>query len=211
MIACTLSGPGLLTTAGDSSSPPQSCSAAPGIHNSSVAHVCAELDGIVQSWHILAPWCITLSAVVVLGLPTLFFRYRRREKGLRCFAGTIVFFLALLLCGRFILGPISPTVHFVYGLHACVHFLVRLDGAQWLYGGVLWWGLRYAVVVSLIGWQIFQGPPAPLILWPGSTLSPSSQSCAHLSHLFGSMGPGVVLGLVGWVVGFANFIDIKDV
>jgi hypothetical protein len=171
---------------------------------------CNELCPVV---HVLesAPWVFTLSCVLLLGMPTLFIVSVRGEKAMQRFARELVLFLGLLLTGSFVVSRAGPTVRFVYGMHACVRFLVRFYKGSDLVGGrrMRWFLLRYVGVIGLLCWQVIQGPPVSFVVWPGSSLSPLSLSCAHLSHLMGSIAPYVVLGLIQCVIGFAGFVNIR--
>ncbi len=206
MIACTLAGADIQEV---TPPPPKSNSTCPSSAFS--PPVCAELDSTIQPRHILAPWVFTLSCVLLLGMPTLFIVSVRGEKAMQRFARELVLFLGLLLTGSFVVSRAGPTVRFVYSMHACVRFLVRFYKGSDLVGGrrMRWFLLRYVGVIGLLCWQVLQGPPVSFVVWPGSSLSSLSLSCAHLSHLMGSIAPDVVLGLIQCVIGFAGFVNIR--
>lgn len=171
--------------------------------------ICEELDATIEPWHILSPWICTLSIVLFLGMPTVLLQSRAKEAGLQRFAASLVQFLGLLASISFASASTPVTVRFVFALHACVRFLVRLERRPGLVGGTMWWGLRYAGVAGIVAGQTLFGPPVSLIVWPVSGVSAATLSCAHLSHLVGCVAPELVLALVRCVIGFASFVDIR--
>lgn len=165
---------------------------------------CVELDATIHPVHLFSPWVCAFVTVVVLGMPTVLLRSRTKEKGLRLFTGILVQFISLLACGMFMSG--HPAVSFVFALHAAVRFLVGIDGAHVLVGGVGWWRLRYLAVGLILGLQLAFGPPVSVVHWPGA----GGVSCAYLCHLVGCVAPDFVLSGVRCLIAFARYVHIRD-
>jgi hypothetical protein len=168
---------------------------------------CTVLDMEISPQHLLAPWVITLGAIVFLSMPTVLLRSKSKEKGLRTFACNLLQCLGLLSCSFFFSD--HPSICFTVGLHSCVRLLVQLELSDGLVGGDFWWGLRYLVACGLLVLEISLGPPVSVVHWP-STPAGTALSCAYLAHLIGCIVPDLILLHVRWLVAAAGYVQMPD-
>lgn len=215
VLVCTLSGgleraplPAILlagnTSSRSSASPPSNGSC--GLGGLAWAE-CGVLDDQVHPLHIGIPWALSLGTIVILSMPTVLLRSRKKETGLRTIAGNLFQFLGLLLCCSFV-GD-HPVICFTLSLHSCVRLLVQLEISDAFVGGCGWWTLRYLAVWTILCLQLWFGPSVSVIRWP-TTPPGTALSCAYLAHLVGCLLPDLVLSYLRWFIAFVKYIKIRD-
>ncbi|NBV33925.1 MAG: hypothetical protein EBR81_09115 [Proteobacteria bacterium] len=164
---------------------------------------CASISNVLP-YHVVAIWTLTLLSLVFLGLPTLIVPSRDREKGLRLQMPPL---FILLCCLLFCLHQLSLGLTYIVSLHACMFALLYPQYDPSFVGGRSWWSLRYLAANGLILFAIYEGPPVPLVRWPG--VDDQAVGCAALAHLVGCILPEAfrcflgsnefVLGVLGWI------------
>jgi len=168
---------------------------------------CTVLDGQVHPLHIGIPWALSLGTIVILSMPTVLLRSRKKERGLRAIAANLFQFLGLLMCCSFV-GD-YPIICFTLSLHSCVRLLVQLEISDAFVGGYGWWTLRYLTVWTILCLQLWFGPSVSVIRWPTTPLG-SALPCAYLAHLVGCLLPDLILTYLRWFVAFVKYIKIRD-
>ena len=168
---------------------------------------CGVLDGQVHPVHIGVPWALTLGTIVILSMPTVLLRSRKKEKGLRAIAGNLFQFLAILVCCSLV-GD-HPVICFTLSLHSCVRLLVQLEISDTLVGGWAWWGFRYLAVLTILFLQLWFGPSVSVIRWP-TTPPGAALPCAYLAHLVGCLLPDLILSYLRWFMAFVKYIKIRE-
>ena len=165
--------------------------------------VCTSITNVLP-YHVLAIWTLTLLSLVFLGLPTLVVPSRDREKGLRLQMPPLVISLScLLFCSyQFPLG-----ITYIVSLHTCMFVLLYPSYDPSFVGGYTWWSLRYLAANALLLFAIYEGPPVPLVRWPG--VDESAIGCAAFAHLVGVILPDAfrclfdsnefLVNALGWV------------
>lgn len=150
---------------------------------------CHSLDAHVLPVHIFSPWIFTVVLLLILGMPTILVRTKHKEKSLGHLAWIYLQCLALAYSSIFVTD--HPSLMFSFTLHSCVRILLRMPVTNKLVGGRLWWGLRYAGVVVLLGWEILAGVPVSIVRWNQS--GAKDLSCAYLAHLAGCLVPDLIV------------------
>lgn len=162
---------------------------------------CHILDASIHPVHLLSPWVITFGTIVFLSMPTVLLRSRYKEKGLRLFAGNLAQFISLFAFSTLVSD--NPSICYTFALHACVHYLCVVNVSPALWGGGLWWGIRYVVLTLILFGQLVLGPPVSVVRWntrstaldDTAEVSQGLLQCAYLSHLIGCIAPDMVLFL----------------
>jgi hypothetical protein len=181
--------------------------------NSTCAHAgarwgeCVVLDTEITGQHLAVPWVITLTAIVILSMPTVLLRSKSKEKGLRSFACNLLQCLGLLSCS--FLFADHPSICFALGLHSCIRMLVQMEVSDGLLGGSWWWSLRYVAALLILTLEIIAGPPISVVRWPG-TPQGTALPCAYLSHLAGCIVPDLVLVHLRFLISAARYVQVHD-
>lgn len=152
--------------------------------NDTCAAGCAQLNALVSTPALLAPWIVSGALVACLSVPTVVLESRQPELGLQILFSFYSRLISLLLTS----ATLDPAASYTLSLHASVHGLLTLPYKPCLLGGSLWWGLRYVGAVGLVLFAVYLGPPVPLVLWPGL----HSVECAACAHLLGALLPDLV-------------------
>ena len=168
---------------------------------------CLVLDSEITHQHLAAPWVITLTAIVILSMPTVLLRSRSKEKGLRSFACNLIQYLGLLSCAFLFVD--HPSICFTLGLHSCVCLLTRLKVSDGLVGTGWWWNLRYLVILALLALEIISGPAISVVRWP-STPAGTALSCAYLAHLAGCIVPNLVMVHLSLLIATASYVHVHE-
>ena len=167
---------------------------------------CRALDQDIKPVHLGLPWFITLGTIVILSMPTVLLRSRRKQSGLRVVACNLLQFLGLLACASVISD--HPSICFTLTLHSCVRLLVQLEISDSLVGGNSWWTLRYAVVWILLCLQLCFGPSISVVQWPSTPTS--ALPCAYLAHLVGYIVPDMALASLRWLIVMFNCVKTRE-
>ena len=168
---------------------------------------CVVIDSEISAQHLLTPWIVCLSTIVVLSMPTVLLRSQAKEKGLRTFAYNLLMYLGLLSCS--VLFADHRSICFTLGLHSCVRLLSHLEISDGMLGSALWWGLRYLAILGLLGLEVVAGPSISVVRWP-STPAGTALPCAYLAHLAGCIFPDLVLVYLRWLIAAAYYVQIHD-
>ncbi len=165
------------------------------------------MDSGITAQHLLTPWIVCLATIVVLSMPTVLLRSKTKEKGLRTFAYNLLMYLGLLSCS--VLFADHRSICFTLGLHSCVRLLAQLEVSHGMLGSSLWWGLRYPVILGILGLEVVAGPAISVVRWP-STPTGTALPCAYLAHLAGCIFPDLVLVYLRWLIAAAHYVHIHD-
>jgi hypothetical protein len=158
---------------------------------------CTVLDEEIQPLHLTLPWVVTLGTVVVLSMPTVLLRSKRKAEGLGMVAWNLFQCLGLMLCSSFLTD--HPSICFTLTLHSCILLLGHMEVSKPLVGAEWWWFLRHPVGLGLLFWEVAEGPPVSVVRWP-DTPAGSALPCAYLAHLAGAILPDCILLLLRGVL-----------
>ena len=152
--------------------------------NDTCAAGCAQLNALVSTPALLAPWIVSGALVACLSVPTVVLESRQPELGLQILFSFYSRLISLLLTS----ATLVPAASYTLSLHASVYGLLTLPYRPCLLGGPLWWGLRYVGATGLVVFAAYLGPPVPLVAWPGL----QSVECAACAHLLGALLPDLI-------------------
>ena len=145
---------------------------------------CSTSSHVTQS-QIVPVWALTLLHLMFMLMPTLFVPSRDRERGLRLQLPPFLICLSCLLFCIYYLH--SGLASYIVSLNTCMYVLLYPQYDPSFVGGHFWWSLRYVAALEILWFIVYEGPPAPIVRWPG--VDNNTAQCAALAHFIGAVLP----------------------